>query len=75
MTKMAAMPKYGKKNLNIHAPVLLNLQNLLQKRDEMLNKPSILSLFLNSFNIFIKHEYSCKILYVVVIEVPVKLTW
>ena len=31
----------------------------------MLSKPSILSLFLNSFNInSIKHEHSCKILYV-----------
>ena len=29
---------------NIHAPVLLNLSNLLQKSDQMLSKPIILSL-------------------------------
>ena len=38
----------------ICAPVLLNLLNLLQKRDKMLGKPHILSLFLNSFNKFNK---------------------
>ena len=32
------------------ALVLLNLLNSLQKRDKMLGKPHILSLFLNSFN-------------------------
>ena len=30
----------------------------------MLGKPRILSLLPNSFNKFIKHDYSCKILYV-----------
>ena len=51
---------------NICAPVLLNLSNSLQKRDKMLSKPSILSLFPYSFNKFNKHEHSCtcKILYV-----------
>ena len=29
----------------------------------MLGKPRILSLYPNSFNKFIKHEHSCKILY------------
>ena len=38
----------------IHAPVLLNLSNMLQKRDKMLGKPRILSLFPNSFNKFNK---------------------
>ena len=37
---------------NIHAPVLLNLLNLLRKRDKMLGKPHILSLFPNLFNKF-----------------------
>ena len=45
---------------NIRAPVLLNLSNSLRKKDKMLGKPRILSLFLNLFN---KHEHSCKILY------------
>ena len=35
---------------NIRAPVLLNLLNSLRKRDKMLGKPRILSLFLNLFN-------------------------
>ena len=39
---------------NIRAPVLLNLLNLLQKRDKMLGKPGILYLFVNSFNKFNK---------------------
>ena len=39
---------------NIHALVLLNLLNLLQKRDKMLGKPRILSLFPNLFNKFNK---------------------
>ena len=39
---------------NICAPVLLNLLNSLRKRDKMLSKPHILSLFLNSFNKFNK---------------------
>ena len=34
------------------ANVLLNLLNLLRKRDKMLGKPHILSLFLNEFNKF-----------------------
>ena len=34
------------------ARVLLNLLNMLRKRDKMLGKPCILSLFLNSFNKF-----------------------
>ena len=38
----------------IHAPVLLNLFNLLRKRDKMLGKPHILSLFPNLFNIHAK---------------------
>ena len=33
---------------NIHALVLSNLLNLLQKSDKMIGKPHILSLFLNS---------------------------
>ena len=36
----------------IHAPVLLNLLNLLQKSNKMLGKPCILSLFHNMFNKF-----------------------
>ena len=32
------------------AHILLNLLNLLRKRDKMLSKPRILSLFLNLFN-------------------------
>ena len=39
---------------NIHTAVLLNLLNSLQKRDKMLCKPHILSLFPNSFNKFNK---------------------
>ena len=39
---------------NICAPVLLNLLNLFRKRDIMLSKPRILSLFLNLFNKFNK---------------------
>ena len=39
---------------NICAPVLLNLLNLLRKRDKMLGKPRILSLFHNLFNKFNK---------------------
>ena len=35
---------------NIRALVLLNLLNLMRKRDKMLGKPHILSLSLNSFN-------------------------
>ena len=34
------------------AHVLLNILNLLQKRDKMLGKPRILSLFRNKFNTF-----------------------
>ena len=45
------------------APVLLNLLNLLQK-DKLLGKPHILSLFLNSIRNSIKHEQSCKSLYI-----------
>ena len=37
---------------NIHVPVLLELLNSLQKSDKMLDKPRILSLYLNSFNKF-----------------------
>ena len=37
--------------------------NSLRKKDKMLGKPHVLSLFLNSFNIFKKHKHSCKILY------------
>ena len=39
---------------NICAPVLLNLLNLLQKRDKKLSKPHILSRFFNWFNKFNK---------------------
>ena len=39
---------------NSGAPVFLNLLNSLQKRDKMLHKPHILSLFPNSFNKFNK---------------------
>ena len=59
------------------AHVLLNLLNELGKRDKMLGKPRILSLFPNSLASLalylffptrlinsIKHEHSCKILYV-----------
>ena len=38
------------KESNICALVLLNLLNSLRKRDKMLGKPCILSLFPNSFN-------------------------
>ena len=48
----------------IHAPVLLNLLNSLPKRDKMLGKPHILSLFPNMFNEFNKQEHTCKILYI-----------
>ena len=37
---------------NIRARVLLSLLNSLRKRDKMLGKPRILSLFLSSFNKF-----------------------
>ena len=39
---------------NVPALVLLNLLNSLQKRDKMLGKPCILSLFPNLFNKFNK---------------------
>ena len=45
---------YDKLESNFHALVLLNLLNLLRKRDKMLGKPRILSLFLNLFNEFNK---------------------
>ena len=35
----------------------------------MLGKPRILSLFPSSFNKFNKHEHSCKILYIFLVEV------
>ena len=38
----------------MHAPVLLNFLNSLQKRNKMLGKPRILSLYLNLFNKFNK---------------------
>ena len=44
----------GNPEYNIHALVLLNLLNSLRKRDKMLGKPRILSLFPNSFNKFNK---------------------
>ena len=37
---------------NICTPVLLNLLNLLRKRDKMQDTPCILSLFPNLFNIY-----------------------
>ena len=48
---------------DIRAPVLLNLLNLLQKRDKMLDISRILSLFLTCLINSIKHEHKCKILY------------
>ena len=39
---------------NFHAPVLLNLLNLLRKSDKLLGKPRISSLFTNFFNKFNK---------------------
>ena len=39
---------------NIRALILLNLLKSLRKRDKMLGKPRILSLFPNSFNKFNK---------------------
>ena len=45
---------YNKLETNIHAPVLLNLLNLLRKSDKMIGKPHILSLFSNLFNKFNK---------------------
>ena len=47
------------------AHVLLNLLNELGKRDKMRGLPSILSLFRNEFNNSIKHEHSCKILFII----------
>ena len=41
---------------NIRALVLLNLLNSLRKRDKMLGKPRILSLFPNLFNKFINRS-------------------
>ena len=43
--------------------VLLNLLNSLRKSDKMLGMPRILSLFLTNLINSIKHEHSCKILY------------
>ena len=49
----------------IRAYVLLNLLNSLRKKDKILGKPLILSLFPNSFKNSIKHEHhSCKVLYI-----------
>ena len=39
---------------NIHAPVLLNLLNVLRKSNKMLGKPHILSLFPNLLDKFNK---------------------
>ena len=41
---------YDRMESNIHALVLLNLLNLLRKRDKMPGKPRILSLFPKLFN-------------------------
>ena len=49
---------------NILALVLLNLLNSLQKRDKMLDKRQILSLSPTRLIKSIKHEHSCKILYI-----------
>ena len=51
---------------NICAHVLLNLLNLLRKRNKILGKPRILSLSPTSLINSIKHEHSCKILYVLI---------
>ena len=40
----------------------------------MLGKPCILSLFLNSFNKFIKHEHSCKIFLINTVNYSYTLT-
>ena len=49
----------------IHAPVLLNLLNSLQKTPhKILRKPRILSLFFNFVKNSIKHEHSSKIHYI-----------
>ena len=42
------------KSCDICTPVSLNLSNSLRKSDKMIDKPHILSLFLNSFNKFNK---------------------
>ena len=47
------------------APVLLKLLNSLWKSDKQLGKPPINPLFLTRLINSIKHEHSCKILYVV----------
>ena len=77
---------------NIRAIVLLNILNSLRKRDKMLGKPRILSLFPNLFNKFsaslafflffptclinsIKHEHSCKILYLQSQSLSWFITW
>ena len=52
------------KESNIHAHALLDLLNLLRKKDKMLGKPGILSLFPTRLINSIKHEHSCKILYI-----------
>ena len=48
---------------NIRAPVLLNLLNSLRKRDKMLDKSRIYLFSPTRLINSIKHEYSCKILY------------
>ena len=58
---------------NICASVLLILFNLMGKGDKLLNKPNILSLFLNSFNKFNNTGISCKNLYVFCLHSV--LTW
>ena len=45
----------------IHAPVLLNLLNSLQKSDRMLGKPQILLLSPTSLINPIEHEHSCTV--------------
>ena len=53
---------------NTRALVLLNLLNSLRKRDKMLGKPRILSFSPTRSINSIKHEHSCKILYLSNIE-------
>ena len=52
--KQSSFKYFERVESNICALVLLNLINLLRKRDEMLSKPHTLSLFFNLFIKFIK---------------------
>ena len=41
---------FDKIETNTHAPILMNLLNMLQRSDKIMSKPHILSPFLNLFN-------------------------